>query len=107
MELKQYQIVLVNLDPTIGSEMKKTRPCVIISPNEMNKYLQTIVLAPMTSSSKKYPTRVEINHDKKKGWIVLDQIRTVDRQRIIKVFGTITDKEMTKVKTILKETYID
>ncbi len=61
----------------------------------------------MTSSSKKYPTRVEINHDKKKGWIVLDQIRTVDRQRIIKVFGTITDKEMTKVKTILKETYID
>jgi mRNA interferase MazF len=73
----------------------------------MNKYLQTIVLAPMTSSSKKYPTRVEINHDKKKGWIVLDQIRTVDRQRIIKVFGTITDKEMTKVKTILKETYID
>ena len=107
MELRQYQIVLVNLDPTIGSEMKKTRPCVIISPNEMNKYLQTIVLAPMTSSSKKYPTRVEINHDKKKGWIVLDQIRTVDRQRVIKIFGTITDKEMTKVKTILKETYID
>jgi mRNA interferase MazF len=107
MELKQYQIVLVNLDPTIGSEMKKTRPCVIISPNEMNKYLQTIVLAPMTSSSKKYPTRVEIIHDKKNGWIVLDQIRTVDRQRIIKVLGTITDKESIKVKDILKETYID
>jgi mRNA interferase MazF len=107
MELKQYQIVLVNLDPTIGSEMKKTRPCVIISPNEMNKYLQTIVLAPMTSSSQKYPTRIEIIHDKKKGWIVLDQIRTVDRQRIIKVLGTITDKESRKVKAILKETYID
>jgi mRNA interferase MazF len=107
MELKQYQIVLVNLDPTIGSEMKKTRPCVIISPNEMNKYLQTIVLAPLTSSSKRYPTRVEINHDKKKGWIVLDQIRTVDRQRIIKVLGSITEKEMTKVKVILTETYID
>jgi len=107
MELKQYQIVLVNLDPTIGSEMKKTRPCVIISPNEMNKYLETIVLAPMTSSSKSYPTRVEINHDNRKGWIVLDQIRTVDRQRILKVLGKLTEKEMAKVKVILKETFVD
>lgn len=107
MDLKQYQIVLVNLDPTIGSEMKKTRPCVIISPNEMNKFLQTIVVAPMTSSSKTYPTRVEINHDKKKGWIVLDQIRTVDRQRIIKVLGNLTEKEVRKVKEVLKETFVD
>jgi mRNA interferase MazF len=107
MDLKQYQIVLVNLDPTIGSEMKKTRPCVIISPNEMNTFLQTIVVAPMTSSSKSYPTRVEINHDKKKGWIVLDQIRTVDRQRIIKVLGNLTDKENRKVKAVLKETFVD
>ena len=73
MDLKQYQIVLVNLDPTIGSEMKKTRPCVILSPNEMNKYLQTIVIAPMTSNSKSYPTRVPVKHNKTKGWIVLDQ----------------------------------
>jgi len=107
MDLEQYQIVLVNLDPTVGSEMKKTRPCVVISPNEMNKYLQTIVVAPMTSSSKTYPTRVEINYDKKKGWIVLDQIRTVDRQRIIKVLGSLIDKEITKVKSILRETYVD
>jgi mRNA interferase MazF len=107
MDLKQYQIALVNLDPTIGSEMKKTRPCVIISPNEMNKYLQTIVVAPMTSSSKTYPTRVEINHDNKKGWIVLDQIRTVDRQRIIKVLGNLTEKETTKVKQVLRETFVD
>jgi mRNA interferase MazF len=107
MDLKQYQIVLVNLDPTIGSEMKKTRPCVIISPNEMNKYLQTIVVAPMTSSSKTYPTRVGINHDKKKGWIVLDQIRTIDRQRIIKVLGNLTEKETTKVKAVLRETFVD
>ena len=70
MELRQYQIVLVNLNPTIGNEIKKTRPCVVISPNEMNRFLQTIVLAPMTSSSKTYPTRVEVNHDNKKGWIV-------------------------------------
>lgn len=107
MDLKQYQIVLVNLDPTIGSEMKKTRPCVIISPNEMNKFLQTIVVAPMTSSSKTYPTRVEINHDKKKGWIILDQIRTVDRQRIIKVLGNLTEKEVRKFKEVLKETFVD
>lgn len=107
MDLKQYQIVLVNLDPTIGSEMKKTRPCVIISPNEMNKYLQTIIVAPITSSSKTYPTRVEINHDKKKGWIVLDQIRTVDRQRIIKILGNLTEKEITKVKQVLQETFVD
>lgn len=107
MELKQYQIVLVNLDPTIGSEMKKTRPCVIISPNEMNKYLQTIVVAPMTSSSKPYPTRVEVKHSKTKGWIVLDQIRTVDRQRIVKVLDSLTDKEIYHIKGVLKETYVD
>ena len=107
MDLRQYQIVLVNLDPTIGSEMKKIRPCVIISPDEMNKYLQTIVIAPMTSSSKPYPTRVEVSHNKTKGWIVLDQIRTVDRQRIIKVLATLVDKEVSTVKMVLKQTYVD
>ncbi|HQS23577.1 MAG: growth inhibitor PemK [Sphingobacteriia bacterium 24-36-13] len=107
MELNQYQIVLVNLDPTIGSEMKKTRPCVIISPNEMNKYLQTIVVAPMTSTSKPYPTRVEIKHQKKKGWIVLDQIRTIDRNRIIKVAGNLLSNEIEQVKSIIKETFVD
>ena len=107
MELKQYQVVLVNLDPTLGSEMKKNRPCVILSPNEMNKYLQTIVVAPMTSNSKPYPTRVEIKHNKTKGWIVLDQIRTVDRQRILKLLDQLTQQEVAKTKSILKETYID
>lgn len=107
MDLKQYQIVLVNLDPTVGSEMKKTRPCVIISPNEMNKHLDTIVIAPMTSSSKNYPTRVEINHDKKTGWIVLDQIRTVDRRRIIKILGNLSEKEFKKVKEVLRDLFVD
>ena len=107
MELKQYQIVLVNLDPTVGSEIKKTRPCVIISPNEMNKYLNTIVIAPMTSSSKNYPTRIKINHNKQEGWIVIDQIRTVDRQRILKILGNVTGKEIAKTKQILKETFVD
>ena len=107
MEIKQYQIILVNLDPTIGSEIKKTRPCVVISPNEMNKYLRTVVIAPMTTSSKKYPTRVKVKHDNKIGWIVLDQIRTIDRQRIIKVFRELQDSEIHELKSVLKETYID
>jgi mRNA interferase MazF len=106
MDLKQYQIVLVNLDPTLGSEMKKTRPCVIISPNEMNQYLQTIVVAPMTSSSKSYPTRVSVHHNHTAGWVVLDQIRTIDRLRIVKVLGALTDKEIHQVKCVLHETYV-
>lgn len=108
MELiKQYDIVLVNLDPTVGSEIQKTRPCVVISPNEMNKYLNTVVIAPMTSSSKSYPTRIEILANNKKGWIVLDQIRTIDRKRIIKVLGKILEPDILKVKSIIKETFVD
>ncbi len=107
MEIGQYDIVLVNLEPTIGSEIKKTRPCVVISPNEMNKHLDTIVLAPMTSQSKPYPTRVQVKHDGKVGWIVLDQIRTVDKQRVLKVMDKLTHPEFEQVKHIIKETYVD
>lgn len=107
MELKQYAIVLVNLDPTIGSEIKKTRPCVIISPNEMNKYLNTIVLAPMTTNLKKYPTRVAVKHHEKKVMIAIDQIRTVDKIRIIKVFEPISKSEIEKCKEVIKETFVD
>lgn len=106
MELKQYQIVLVNLDPTLGSEMKKTRPCVIISPDEMNRYLQTIVIAPMTSASKSYPTRVPVRHGRGKGWVVLDQIRTIDRRRIIKILDNLTRKEIESVKSVIHETFV-
>ncbi len=107
MEIIQYQIILVNLDPTLGSEIKKTRPCVVISPNEMNKFLNTVVIAPMTTSSKNYPTRIEVRHDNKIGWIVLDQIRTIDEQRIIKDLGRLTKSEINEIKSVLKETYID
>ena len=107
MELTQYQIVLVNLDPTIGSEMKKTRPCAIISPNEMNKYLATITIAPITSNSKSYPTRLKISHNKTHGWIVLDQIRTIDRKRIVKILDSLSEKEITNLKAIIKETFVD
>lgn len=106
-QVKQYDVVLVNLDPTVGVEMKKTRPCVVLSPNEMNKYLQTIVIAPVTSSSKPYPTRIEITHQTITGWIVLDQIRTIDRIRVIKPLGTLSEKEIRKTKNIIKETFVD
>ncbi len=107
MELSQYQIVLVNHDPTIGSEIKKTRPCVVISPNEMNHHLRTVVICPMTTKSKKYPTRIEIKHEKKSGWIVIDQIRTIDKQRIIKTLGTLSFAEIKEVKAIMKEAFVD
>ncbi|HEY5591474.1 MAG TPA: type II toxin-antitoxin system PemK/MazF family toxin [Paludibacter sp.] len=107
MEIKQYSIVLVNLEPTIGSEIKKTRPCVIISPNEMNKYLNTVVLAPMTSNLKQYPTRVAVEHDSKKGMIAIDQIRTVDKVRILKILGKLTKSEIKTCKEVIKETFVD
>ncbi|NVO18165.1 MAG: type II toxin-antitoxin system PemK/MazF family toxin [Bacteroidetes bacterium] len=107
MDLTQYCIVLVNLDPTVGSEIKKTRPCVVISPDEMNRHLQTITIAPMTSQSKKYPTRIEVIHNDKTGWIVIDQIRTIDKIRILKVLDKLTDKEILAVKNIIKETFVD
>ena len=105
--MKQYQIVLINLDPTIGSEMKKTRPCVIISPNEMNKFLKTIVIAPMTSNLKAYPTRIQITYNNIQGSIVLDQIRTVYILRVVKVLDALNEKDTTKLKKVLKETYVD
>lgn len=107
MDLKQYQIVLVNLDPTIGGEIKKTRPCVIISPDEMNKYLRTIIVAPMITTSKKYPTRIEVKHDRKIGWIVVDQIRTIDKQRIIKIIGRLSQPEIKELRSVIKETFVD
>jgi mRNA interferase MazF len=107
MDLKQYKIVLVNLDPTIGSEIKKTRPCVIISPDEMNKFLRTVIVAPMTTTSRKYPTRIEVKHDKRTGWIVIDQVRTIDKQRVIKVLDRLTQPEIKELKSVIKETFVD
>ena len=107
MEIVQYAIVLVNLDPTLGSEIQKTRPCVVVSPNEMNKHLNTIIIVPMTSSLKEYPTRVAVNHNSKKGMIALDQIRTVDKKRILKVLGKLNKTEIQFTKEVLKEMLVD
>ena len=107
MEIEQYQIVLVNLNPTKGSEIKKTRPCLVISPDEMNRFLRTIIVAPMTTADKSYPTRVKITHNKRKGSVAMDQIRTIDKSRIIKVLGEISEKEKVNCKAVIKEMLVD
>jgi mRNA interferase MazF len=107
MDLKQYSIVFVNLDPTIGSEIKKTRPCVIISPDELNKYLNTIVVVPMKTNLNKYPTRVSVKSNGKKGMMAIDQIRTIDKSRIIKIFEKLTSAEIRKLKEVIRETFVD
>lgn len=107
MKINQYDIVIVNLDPTIGSEIKKTRPCTVISPNEINDNLRTIMIAPITSKSKSYPTRVEIMVKGKKNWIVIEQIRTIDKRRVHKKIATLSSKEIIEVKRIIKETLVD
>ncbi len=103
----QYKIVVVNLDPTIGSEIKKTRPCLVISPDEMNEVLKTVIIAPITSTPKKYPTRIKVNSENIKGMIALDQIRTIDKSRIIKIDRSISTSMVVKVKNILREMLID
>ena len=107
MEIKQYSIVLVNLDRSVGAEIRKTRPCVVVSPDEMNRHLRTIVVAPMTTQSRIYPTRVKVKHNQKAGWIVVDQLRTIDRKRILKVIGALSNPEIRKLKDVIRETYVD
>jgi mRNA interferase MazF len=100
---KQYEVYLVSLDPTVGREIKKSRPCVIISPNEMNRHISTVIIAPMTTKSRSYPTRVEVVFGGKEGWIVLDQIRTIDKSRLVKKLGKIKGGTIQKVKFTLEE----
>jgi mRNA interferase MazF len=107
MDLKQYQVVLVNLYPTLGSEIQKTRPCVIVSPNEINDNLRTVTIVLMTSVSREYPTRIKINHNNQKGWMVIDQIRTIDKIRIVKMLGLLSEKEIIECKRVMRETFID
>jgi len=107
MEIVQYHIYLVNLDPTVGHEIQKTRPCLVISPDEMNQNIQTVIIAPMTTKSHKYPTRIPVTIQNKKGWIVLDQIRTIDNKRIIKKIGKINTETIKEVKSVIKEMLVD
>jgi mRNA interferase MazF len=107
MEINRFDVYLVNLDPTIGHEIRKTRPCLVISPDEMNRVIQTVIIAPMTTKSHDYPTRVSISFQGKKGWVVLDQIRTVDRRRLYKKMGSISEAAAGKIKAALREMLVD
>jgi mRNA interferase MazF len=105
MEYSRFDIFYVNLDPTIGSEIKKTRPCLIISPKEMNKHISTVIIAPITSKLRDYPTRVACKVEGKQGQIVLDQIRTVDKLRLIKKIDMLNRATQIKVLGILREMF--
>lgn len=103
--MQRFDVYLVSLDPTQGREIKKTRPCLIISPNEMNQYIDTVIIAPMTTKGRGYPTRVLCTFRGKSGQIVLDQIRTIDKTRLIKKLGVIDKRIQTKALNVLAELF--
>ena len=105
MEVSRFDIFLVNLDPTIGSEIKKTRPCLIISPDEMNRHIRTIVIAPVTTKRRPYPTRVTCRFKGRSGQIVLDQIRTIDKERLVKKLGRIDRRAAEAILLVLSEMF--
>jgi len=105
MVIKRFDVYLINLAPTVGSEIKKTRPCLIISPDEMNRHIKTVIVAPMTTAGKAYPTRVFCEFQGRKGQIVLDQIRTIDKSRLIKKTGTIDPQFQAEVISTLQSMF--
>ena len=104
--MKRFDVYLVNLDPTQGREIKKTRPATIISPNEMNDHISTVIIAPMTTKGRDYPTRVSCKFQGKNGQIILDQIRTVDKSRLVKRLGKIEKSTSEKILNILQEMFL-
>jgi len=103
--VSRFDVFLVNLDPTLGHEIKKTRPCLIISPDEMNKHIETIIIAQMTTKGRSYPSRVPVSFQGKKGQIVLDQIRTIDKTRLTRKLGRIDKRTARKVLDVLQEMF--
>ena len=107
MVVKRFEVYLVNLDPTFGREIHKTRPCLVISPDEMNDYISTVIIAPMTTQGRNYPTRVSCQFEGKDGQVVLDQIRTVDKVRLIKKLGRIDPETQQQVLSVLQEIFAE
>jgi mRNA interferase MazF len=103
--VQRFDVFLINLDPTVGSEIKKTRPCLIISPDEMNRHIRTVIVAPMTTAGKDYPTRIPCQFQEKNGQIVLDQIRTIDKSRLIKKLGAISPQTQVDVISVLQRLF--
>lgn len=105
MGVNRFEVYVVNLDPTVGREIRKTRPCLIISPNEMNRHIRTVVVAPMTTKGHSYPTRVPCRFKGRRGQVVLDQIRTVDKSRLVQKLGRIGRKTAADVLDVLQEMF--
>ena len=105
MAINRFEVYLVNLDPTVGREIQKTRPSLIISPDEMNRHIGTVIIAPLTTHGRDYPTRVACKFQGKDGQVVLDQIRTVDKSRLVKLLGKIEKRTQAKVITVLQEMF--
>lgn len=107
MVVKRFDVYLVNLDPTIGSEIRKTRPCLIISPDEMNRWIATVIVAPMTTKGRPYPTRVVCEFLGKEGQVVLDQVRTVDKSRLVRKLGRASEATRREVLQRLTEMFAE
>ena len=105
MEVKRFEVYLVNLDPTVGHEIKKSRPCLVISPDEMNRFISTVIVAPMTTKGRNYPTRIPCTFQGKEGQVVMDQIRTVDKIRLKKRLGKIDSETQAEVFSVLSELF--
>ena len=105
MAIDRFEVYLVNLDPTVGSEIRKTRPCVVVSPNELNRNVRTIIVAPLTTKGQSYPTRVACRFKGKQGQVVLDQIRTVDRDRLVRKLGRLDSRTANRVLEVLQELF--
>ncbi len=101
------EIWLVNLDPTVGSEIRKTRPCIVVSPAEMHGYLRTVLIAPMTTKSRSSPFRIGVTHDGKKGLILLDQLRAVDKARLAKKLGCVSSRTLISILSTLQELFAE
>ena len=107
MVVERFDVYLVNLDPTVGHEIQKTRPCLIISPDEMNRYISTVIVAPMTTKGQPYPTRVACRFQGKEGQVVLDQIRTIDKSRLIRKLGRLSKRARAEVLITLGEMFAE
>lgn len=105
MVVKRFQVFLANLDPTIGSEIKKTRPCIVVSPDEINRHIRTVIVAPMTTKGTSYPTRVACRFQRKQGHIALDQLRAVDKARLVRRLGTVSRQTQDRVLSVLAEMF--
>ena len=102
MEVARFDVFVVNLDPTVGSEIRKARPCVVVSPDEMNRYVRTVVVAPLTTAGRTYPSRVRVSFADRRGQVVIDQLRTVDKARLAKRLGALRADEATAVLDVLR-----